>query len=266
MASPSQRLYIDESGDHTTKGVTLAQWDKRYLCLYGISLNLNYCRDFFNPRIEELKLRHFADEPDDPVILHREQMVAKVGPFAVLRDAMKNAAFREDFMRLVDESRFRAFAVLIDKISTGSRFYGLSDSHPYHIGLLAMLERYCGWLRFSNQRGDVLAESRGGREDKQLKAAYREIHQGGSRFRSPQFFQGSLSSGEIKLKLKEANIAGLQLADLLAYPAKRRILEEQGKGSPTSGFTKELADLLEKKYNRRFYNDQVAGYGKICLF
>jgi hypothetical protein len=57
----------------------------------------------------------------------------------------------------------------------------------------------------------------------------------------------------------------LQIADLLAYPAKRRILEELGRGSPTSGFTKEVADLIEKKYNRRFVNGQVNGYGKICL-
>jgi hypothetical protein len=82
----------------------------------------------------------------------------------------------------------------------------------------------------------------------------------------PQFFQTTLSSGEIKLKPKETNISGLQLADLLAYPARRRILEEAGRGSPTSGFTKEVADVLEKKYNRRCLNLQVAGYGKICLF
>jgi hypothetical protein len=128
-----------------------------------------------------------------------------------------------------------------------------------------MLERYCGWLRFSRQKGDVLAESRGGREDGQLKAVYRQIHQGGTSFRPSQFFQGTLSSKEVKLKPKGANIAGLQIADLLAYPAKRRILEELGRGSPTSGFTKEVADLIEKKYNRRFVNGQVNGYGKICL-
>lgn len=265
MPYPDQRLYIDESGDHATKGITLAQRDKRYLCLFGLSLRLDYARATFNPLVEELKARHFGCDPDDPVILHREQIVARVGPFSVLKNPARDNAFKEDYLRLLQDSKFRAFAVVIDKISTSTQYYGLSESHPYHTCVLAMLERYCGMLRFARQRGDVLAESRGGREDQQLKAAYREIRQGGSSFRPPSFFQGVLSSGEIKLKPKVANIVGLQIADLLAYPAKRRILEEQGKGAPTSGFTKEVADVLETKYNRRFLNQQVPGYGKVWL-
>jgi hypothetical protein len=110
-----------------------------------------------------------------------------------------------------------------------------------------------------------MAESRGGREDIQLKAAYRAVYDGGSSYRSPDFFQRTLSSKEIKIKPKIANIPGLQLADLLAYPAKMRMLEEAGRNRPTTGFTKEMADVLSTKYNRRFANGQVSGYGKIFL-
>jgi hypothetical protein len=38
-----------------------------------------------------------------------------------------------------------------------------------------------------------------------------------------------LTSKEIKLKPKNANIAGTQLADLLAYPLKQEILVENGR-------------------------------------
>jgi Protein of unknown function (DUF3800) len=262
---PKQRLYIDESGDHTLKGVKTSQWDKRYLCLLGCQFEEDYCKKDFHPTLQEFKNRHFGEELDDPVILHREEIAAKAGCFCVLRDSKKNGAFCEELLKLVENTRFTAYVVVLDKISSASRYYGLSDSHPYHNGPLTMLERYCGKLSFSRNVGDVLAEARGAREDQLLKAAYREIHAGGSSFKAASFFQRTLSSKEIKIKPKVANVPGLQLSDLLAYPAKMRMLEEHGRNKPTTGFTKEVADLIEKKYNRRYANAQVSGYGKIFL-
>jgi len=90
--------------------------------------------------------------------------------------------------------------------------------------MIVILERYCGFLNLFNAVGDVLAESRGGKEDLQLKEAYRSIYRSGTQFRSPEFFQKTLSSREIKLKPKLANIAGTQIADLLAYSCKTEIL------------------------------------------
>jgi len=260
-----QRLYVDESGDHTVKGVKASQWDKRYLGLFGCSFEFDYCREVFNPTIEALKKTHFGDEMDDQVILHREEIKRRVGAFNVLLSKENNDAFCADFLRLVNESKFRAFIVLIDKLGCSNHYYGLPESQPYHIGLLTMMERYCGWLSFSRQDGDVLAEARGEREDTQLKAAYREIYAGGTSYKPSSFFQRTLSSREIKIKSKLANIPGLQFADLLAYPAKMRMLEDRGIVRPTSGFTREVADALESKYNRRFANSQVAGYGKIYI-
>jgi hypothetical protein len=41
----------------------------------------------------------------------------------------------------------------------------MEPDHPYHYGLLALMERYCGWLDFNNATGDIMAESRGGKEE-----------------------------------------------------------------------------------------------------
>ena len=261
-----QRLYIDESGDHTVQGVKASQWDKRYLCLLGCQLDEDYCRKRFAPILREFKAKHFGDEFDEPVILHREEIAARKPPFHVLKDCAKNSAYCNELLALVESTQFTAFAVVIDKISTSGKWYGLTDSHPYHIGLLAMLERYCGKLSFSRNIGDVMAESRGGREDTQLKAAYRAVYDGGTSFRPPPFFHKALSSKEIKIKPKIANIPGLQLSDLLAYPAKIRMLEESGRNRPATGFTREMADVLDKKFNRRYANGQVNGYGKVFLY
>jgi hypothetical protein len=64
-------------------------------------------------------------------------------------------------------------------------------------------------LNFHNVQGDVLAESRGGREDMQLKEAYRNVYESGTSFRKLDFFQKTLKSKEIKIKPKTANIAGM---------------------------------------------------------
>ena len=259
------RLYIDESGDHTFRNVDPNQWDKRYLCLLGCSFDANYYQTDFCPAFEELKAKHFGSDPDESVILHREDMVAKRGPFAILRDGGKNEVFRGDFLALVDKAHFRLFAVVVDKINTQQKNYGPIPFHPYHIGLLAMMERYCGWLNLISGTGDVLAESRGGREDQSLKAAYKAVFTGGTRYRPSEFFHSSLTTKELKIKKKDQNIAGLQIADLLAYPARRQILHGRGIGTPLTGFTRTLAEHLEPKYNRQVYRGYVEGYGKIFL-
>jgi len=69
-----------------------------------------------------------------------------------------------------------------------------------------------------------MAESRGSKEDQQLLQEFRRTLESGTRFCTPEVFQRSLTSTKVKLKKKEHAVAGLQLADLLAYPFKREIV------------------------------------------
>jgi hypothetical protein len=111
-----------------------------------------------------------------------------------------------------------------------------------------------------------MAESRGGTEDRQLGAAYRTLYEGGTYFHDAAFFQRALTSKEIKLKPKQANIAGLQIADLLAYPCKQEILVAQGKiEDPGEVFGREICRCVAPKYNQRHYDGQVDGYGQVFL-
>jgi hypothetical protein len=131
-----------------------------------------------------------------------------------------------------------------------------------------MLERYCGFLHFTNMKGDVLAEKRGGSEDKQLIEAYKNVYNNGTQFRSQGFFQGVLSSKELKIKSKILNIAGLQIADILAYPLKQEILIENKRiiDLPKEDiFGKRICDIVQSKYNRHIYEGRIYGYGKIFL-
>ena len=79
------RLYVDEVGNPD-----LGHSDDpnhRFLSLTGVALDLRHVDEYVHPQLEALKQRYFGSHPDDPVILHRKEMVNAKGPFAVLKDA-----------------------------------------------------------------------------------------------------------------------------------------------------------------------------------
>ena len=60
----------------------------------------------------------------------------------------------------------------------------------------------------------------------------------------------AVSSHQIKVKSKSANITGLQFADLLGYPSVRGILQENGRdlGNPPSNATLRFIEAIQPKY------------------
>lgn len=75
-----------------------------------------------------------------------------------------------------------------------------------------------------------------------------------------------LTSRDIKLQDKRANIAGLQLADVLAHPVKQACLREQGLITGGGGrFGLELHQSVENKFNCHIQTGRVEGYGKVWL-
>lgn len=282
------RLYIDESGDHAygkkeikllnIKGTEtvlrlhdypdLEVENKRYLGLTGCIVETEYYKTQFHPQMEELKKKHFTYDPDNPVIFHRKELINKQGAFWKLRDTGNEVRFNTDLLDYLSRMAYIVITVVIDKKAHIER-YGESAYHPYHYCLTAMLERYCGFLHFRNAKGDIMAESRKGAEDTQLKGAYRHIHGSGTQFRKPKFFKDVLTTNEIKLKQKTSNIAGLQLSDLIAYPLKQEILvahqciAEQSQGQ---NFRHKICEIINKsKYNRHQYQERIEGYGKVFL-
>jgi len=257
------RLYIDESGDHTY--YKLEDPAKRYLGLIGIFIETEYYRTTFQPELEGLKQKHFPHNPDEPVILHREDIINRTGPFWKLRDPERERAFNKDFLQFIKGQDYCVITVVIDKKIHVER-HGEAAYHPYHYCLTALLERYCGFLNFYNAQGDVLAESRGGTEDIRLKRAYQKLYIEGTWYRGSKFFQQSLTSSQIKVKPKSANIAGLQLSDLLAHPSKQEILiEVQRIDDPGDNFGKQICQCIQAKYNQQVYEGRIWGYGKVFL-
>lgn len=256
------RLYIDESGDHTYK--LMDDPARRYLALLGVWLRQDDDYTAFADNLVKFKREIFGPRPDKPVVLHRSDIINRKGPFGLLRDPDIHARFDAGLLDLVKKTTFKMVCVIIDKKEHFERY--ASPFHPYHFCLAAMLDRYSGWLNCKSAVGDVMAESRGGEEDLQLGQAYRRVYESGTLMFGHVHHQRALTSKKLKVRPKIANIAGLQLADILAHPVKQACLMERQLIARTRGaFGEKVYDAARSKFNINEWRGQLSGYGKVFL-
>lgn len=252
------RLYFDESGVHSFQNLETTH--QRYLALCGVIFSEDDYR-VFQERWETMKRGFFKGDPDEPIVLHRKELMSRSGIFSVLEDETKRAEFDVAFLEIVRATPFVGLIVVIDKATHLQQY--TEPVNPYHFCLVALLQRYCFWL--GSRRGDVMGESRGRVEDQLLKAAYAALFAGGDWHHNADFYQARLTSKEIKLQPKHKNIAGLQLADLLAHPSKQRCLLNHGiTGIIESPFGKKVADLYWQKLRRR-WGGATKGWGEVFI-
>lgn len=254
------RLYLDESGDHVFRETN--EITHRYLCLLGCWFrNPDYIK--FHEALDVLKTRHLPHHPDDPVVLHREDMINARKAFKNLREDAKRAQFDDELLQVIAAAQFKVVAVVIDKHEL-RRSYDEAAGHPYHLGLGFLLQRFAGYLNHVNRVGDVMGESRGGVEDRLLKESYTRVFERGVWMTSANSFQSALTSRELKLKPKSANIAGLQLSDLLGHPVKQWVLQQHGQlDADLAPFAKRMLEVVEAKFNRHLYDGRIEGYGSV---
>ncbi len=265
MPEPDCRLYIDESGNHSPCTNDGAGVGERYLGLCGVVMPRGTRYEAFCEKLDALKRECLPYDPDDVPILHRKEILNRSGAFSVLADDAKRGAFDTELLDLLRKAPLRVIAVAVDKCTHG-RAKHRSITDPYHYALLAMLQRYCGWLQYAGRRGDLMAEARGGVEDKAFSAEYERLYRSGGPYLPRELVQGTLTSSKPKMKRKERNIAGLQVADALAHPLTRDVLVAYER-LPNLGST--FADLVvsavRQHYNRRMDTGRIRGYGQVFL-
>lgn len=218
------RIYVDEVGNHDMTHTD--DPNQRYLSLTGVILESSYALQTLAPELNQIKRDFFQRDPDEPVIFHRKDMVNKRPPFEALRNPLIEQNFNKEFLLALSRWDYRVITVMIDKKAHQEQ-YAVWRYHPYHYCLAAMLERFVLFLHYANHRGDVMVESRGKVEDTQLKDSYSRLFDRGTDNIPVEKWHQRLTSSELKVKPKSSNVAGLQLADLLAYPSQREILLEK---------------------------------------
>ena len=160
---------------------------------------------------------------------------------------------------------YSVITVVIDKYEHKIR-YTVWRYDPYHYCLTVMLERYVLWLRRINAVGDVMSESRGGREDRRLKDSFTNLLLRGTDFISGEEITKHLTSRQLKVKSKANNTAGLQLADLIAHPAHvAAVAMVEQRALPTNFGARIAAIVEESKYLRHPDTGRIDGWGRKWL-
>lgn len=207
-------LFMDESGDHNLESI-----DKNFpaFCLAGCIFERAYYKEVVRPAVESLKQR-FWGRTD--IILHSSEIRKHSGAFTFLGIPTKRNEFYAAINELIANLDFTIIAVVILK-QAHLDHYGDGARHPYHLSLEFIMERYSMLMnrKEKDAEGYMMAESRGLKEDDLLKRQFSNLKRFGTRYQ-PNL--GNIST--FWMEKKTANIAGLQIADLVAYPIAAKVL------------------------------------------
>jgi hypothetical protein len=244
------RIYIDEVGNPDLE--SSENPNHRFLSLTGIVLELNYVKSVLHPQMEALKSKYFDYHPDEPIVLHRKEIVNALPPFQNLRDPAVRTRFDADLLSFLRSWQYIVISVCLDK-KKHKETYTAWRYDPYHYCLAILLERYTLFLERVNAHGDAMAESRGGKEDRRLKESFHRLCMKGTDYIHADIFQKTLTSRQLKVKSKANNVSGLQLSDLLAHPSRNEILSEQGLlHTKLAPFARSIIQILQVKYDQQY--------------
>ena len=265
MDRPELRMYVDENGHYNLRE-DLTNDNNRFLCLTGVVMKLE-THDQLTRQFDLLKIQYFGSKD---IVLHRREIIAGRPPFEALKNDQIREAFNADLLKIISDLKYGVISVVIDKKTLVDKYSLLKAQDPYALALEYLMQRYLYWLeeyekRYGLAKGDILAEARGGKEDRITSETYRQIYMGKGYNRLDKT-QKYFSSKEIKLKKKSANIAGLQLVDLLSHPARRYILSEYdlAKNLSKTSFEKSIVDILVKSKFRR-QGKRINGIGAVLF-
>jgi hypothetical protein len=132
--------------------------------------------------------------------------------------------------QLIADTEFTVIAAAINKTHLSQKF--TSPRSPYDYCLEFLLERAVMYLGRSNEQMLLRIESREAHNDQQLAAQFEAFRKAGSKFPATEIQQKLI---DLSFNQKSQNIAGMQLADLVAYPVGKHVLDSSNKnGRPVT--------------------------------
>lgn len=211
-------LYIDESGDH---GLVNLDTDFPVFLLCGILIseeNYNSVRNKFNIIKRELW-------GNKNVIFHSRDIRKCNKEFQILFDLNIKKRFYEHINDIIHNSEYRIIASAINK-EKYIKTYGKLSNDVYELALSFIIERAVFSLdeiKNTEKQLEIIIEKRGKKEDKKLDEHFQRVLARGTGFVSAQRLRDINTT--ITFRDKKENINGLQLADLIAYPIARYVIE-----------------------------------------
>ena len=237
-------VYVDESGDYS-----LQKPDKQYpifVLAFCIFQKAYYCRSVV-PEIQSLKFNFFGH---DLVVLHEREIRLKKPPFTMGK--LKEQDFLNSLSLIMKKINFILIGSAVRK---NMQYKG--DGNAYHLALSSCLEALYEFVeekKQANRKTFVVVEARGDKEDKELELEFRRVCDGENKFKKTLPFA-------ILIKSKEKNSTGLQIADLVARPIGRYILDcDSGKNNNNRAF-EALKDKFFCRGGRKNLGVDFEGYG-----
>jgi hypothetical protein len=197
-------IYVDESGDQTLSHVN-ADYPLLVLvfCLFQVD---DYVQQMV-PAIQSLKFKHFGH---DAVVLHERFLSRAKAGFHSLVDPVKRDEFMQELSGIVESVPFSIVAVTVDK-----RKLSIDEQNPYALALqqgLVLTRRFLQAQGCLQKRVPMVLESRGSHLDEHLLRACAPLA------------DEEILSFDLLFADKKVNCCGLQIADLVARPIGRAIL------------------------------------------
>jgi hypothetical protein len=210
-------FFIDESGDH---GLTRIDTDFPVFLLCGVLIKEE---DYETVRQAINAVKH-SIWGNKEVIFHSRDIRKCEKEFQKLFDLRIKKYFYEELNKIIAGSPYTIIASAIQKNRFIEKFGKLQDD-VYEVALSFVIEQAMMVLNgmAAETSLSIVIEKRGKREDKQLDDHFQRIVGKGT---------GKLTAEEVNkcnptftFKNKKENINGLQLADLVAYPIARYVIE-----------------------------------------
>jgi hypothetical protein len=233
-------VYIDESGDH---GLTTINPDHPVFALVFCVVEKAKYVDAIVPAFQKLKFEFWGH---DSVVLHGHEIRKAQGDFNILLNPKTREKFLARMNELIAGADFTLIAAVIDKEKHVAKYSNPAD--PYSIALGFCMERLQRLLIEKNQTERLThlqVECRGKTEDARLELEFRRICDG-------QNAVGKMPNLDIRFMDKKHNSTGLQLADLVAHPIGKHVINHAQ--------ANRAYDVLEPKF-RRDANGRIEGYG-----
>ena len=210
-----QLLFLDESGDHS-----LAAIDPEYpvFVLGGVLVDADYADRALEEEVAQFKLDTLGRSD---IVLHTMDIVRERNGFEALTDSAFRERFYGSLNDLMSRLEYRVIACAIRKPDLLKR-HGAKVREPYSLSLRVVAEQLCIAVGDEPDGGAIIAESRGPTLDPELKKTWEGLRLEGTNYLTARTLKENIV--DFRIRSKQANIAGLELADLVVSPIGRHVI------------------------------------------
>ena len=211
-------LFLDECGDQN-----LSNFDPSFpvFTLCGVIMSQTQL-DVITEKVEALKQKFWGERK---IILHSRDIRKCQNGFEIFFDLNMKQCFYESINQILKEKIYVIVCCSILKEDYIRQYGRLND--VYGQSLSYIMERtvfYLDSLAKENINLTTIVECRGKKEDKSLLDYYNKVLDRGTYWVKPDRIRRYFK--EFEMRRKSEDLVGLQIADLVAYPITRHVLDE----------------------------------------